>query len=46
MSVLQIDFETRSTSPLPDVGAHRYAQDPTTDVWTMAWAFDDEEPEA
>jgi DNA polymerase len=39
--VLHRDFETRSTIDLPDVGAWRYAADPTTDVWCVAYAVDD-----
>ena len=42
---LSIDFETRSTLDLKDVGVYRYAAEPTTDIWCMAFAFDDEEPE-
>lgn len=45
MSVLSIDFETRSTVDLKKSGVYVYAQHPTTDIWCMAWAFDDEEPE-
>lgn len=44
MKVLHIDFETRSTVDLPDTGVYVYAADPTTDVWCMAYAIDDEEP--
>jgi DNA polymerase bacteriophage-type len=44
LTTLSIDFETRSTVDLKTQGAYRYAEDPTTDVWCMAWAFDDEEP--
>ena len=43
---LSIDFETRSTTDLPKAGVYRYSQDPNTDVWCMAFAFeDDEEPQ-
>lgn len=45
MSTLSIDFETRSAADLKECGAYIYAKHPTTDVWCMAWAFDDEEPE-
>jgi DNA polymerase len=45
LSVLSLDFETRSTLELKDVGVYKYAQHPTTDVICMAYAFDDEEPE-
>lgn len=41
MTTLHIDFETRSTADLKDVGLDNYARDPSTDVWCMAWAFDD-----
>lgn len=43
--ILGIDFETRSTVDLPKSGVYPYAAHPETDVWCMAWAFDDEEPE-
>lgn len=42
---LTIDFETRSTLELPEVGVHKYATHASTDVWCMGWAFDDEEPQ-
>lgn len=45
MSILSIDFETRSTVDLKKAGVYVYAAHPTTDIWCMAWAFDDEEPE-
>lgn len=45
MSELSIDFETRSTIELKKTGVYKYAQHPSTDIWCMAWAFDDEEPE-
>ena len=41
MPVLHRDFETRSTLDIQDVGAWRYAADPTTDVWCAAYAVDD-----
>jgi DNA polymerase len=44
LSILSIDFETRSVLELPDVGVYVYAEHPTTDIWCMAWASDDEEP--
>lgn len=40
--VLSIDFETRSLSDLRRTGVHVYAEDPSTRVICMAWAFDDE----
>ena len=42
MSVLSIDFETRSTIPLKKTGVYPYAAHATTDIWCMAWVFDDE----
>src|SRR5262249_36716804 len=39
--VLHRDFETRSTLDLTEVGAWRYAAEPTTDVWCCAYAVDD-----
>jgi DNA polymerase len=42
MTVLSIDFETRSAVDLRKAGAHRYAEDPSTDIWCLCWAFDDE----
>ncbi len=43
--ILHLDFETRSTLELPDVGLDRYAAHPTTDAWCMAWAFDEDAPQ-
>jgi DNA polymerase len=42
MPVLHRDYETRSTVDLKAVGAARYAADPSTDVWCVAYAVDDE----
>lgn len=42
---LHIDFETRGVLDLKKVGLHRYARDPNTDVWCMAWAQDDRDPD-
>jgi DNA polymerase bacteriophage-type len=39
--ILHRDIETRSTIDLTDVGAWRYAGDPTTGVWCVAYAVDD-----
>ncbi len=44
MTTLHIDFETRSELDLKEVGLHRYARHPSTDVWCMAYAFGDDEP--
>jgi DNA polymerase len=40
---LYIDFETRSECDLPARGVYNYAQDPSTQVLCMAYAFDDED---
>lgn len=42
MTVLHLDFETRSAADLKAVGLDNYARDPSTDVLCMAFAFDDE----
>lgn len=39
---LHVDFETRSAVDLKKAGAYVYAADPSTDIWCMAYAFDDE----
>lgn len=41
MRTLSIDFETRSAVDLPDANVYVYFDDPTTDVWCMAFAFSD-----
>lgn len=41
MTTLHIDFETRSAVDLKKTGVHRYAEDPSTDVWCAAFAVDD-----
>ena len=38
MSAIFIDFEARSTISIVDVGAHVYAEHPTTEVLCAAWA--------
>jgi DNA polymerase len=43
MTKLWIDFETRSKCDLKSKGVYNYAQDPTTDVLCMSYAFDDGE---
>lgn len=40
---LWIDFETRSRCDLPSRGVYNYAQDPSTEVLCMSYAFDDED---
>ena len=44
MTTLSVDFETRATVDLRKTGVYPYAMHPDTDIWCMAWAFDDEEP--
>ena len=41
--ILYIDFETRSHCDLKKHGVYNYAQDATTDVLCMSYAFDDED---
>ena len=41
--MLWVDFETRSHCDLKKHGVYNYAQDITTDVLCMSYAFDDEE---
>lgn len=41
-SILHIDFESRSTVDLQEVGLDNYARHSHTDIWCMAYAFDDE----
>lgn len=43
MSILWIDFETRSRCDLTSRGVYNYAEDPSTDVLCMSYAFDDDE---
>ena len=40
--ILHLDFETRSRIDLPKVGAHRYAQDESTEALCAAFAVNDE----
>ena len=42
--IVSIDFETRSAVDLRKTGVYVYADDPSTDIWCMAYAFGDEEP--
>lgn len=42
MPVLVEDYETRSVLDLTDVGAAVYAEHPTTDVWLIGYAVNDE----
>lgn len=41
MTTCSVDFETRSTLDLRKTGVYPYAEHPDTDVWCMAYAFDD-----
>ena len=40
---LWVDFETRSACDLKAAGVYNYAQDASTEVLCMSWAFDDDE---
>jgi DNA polymerase len=42
MKMLFLDIETRSECDLIFHGLRRYAEDPTTEIICMAYAFDDE----
>lgn len=39
---LYCDYETRSKVPIGLEGAYRYAMHPSTGIYTLGWAFDDE----
>jgi len=41
MTILTIDFETRSPVDLKTAGLHNYATDPRTEVLCLGWAVDD-----
>jgi hypothetical protein len=43
MTKLWVDFETRSRCDLRSRGVYNYAQDASTDVLCMSYAFDDED---
>jgi len=43
MTILWLDFETRSRCDLPAKGVYNYAQDASTDVLCMSYAFDDDD---
>ncbi len=43
MTILWLDFETRSRCDLRTHGVYNYAQDPSTQVLCMSYAFDDED---
>lgn len=40
---ITLDFETRSEADLKKVGTARYAEDPSTEVKMMCWAYGDED---
>lgn len=42
---LHLDFETYSEANIKDVGAFRYAEDPSTEILITGWSIDDGEPE-
>lgn len=42
MTTLHLDFESFSAVELKKTGVYAYAAHPTTDIWCMAYAFDDE----
>lgn len=42
--IVSIDFETRSAVELTKTGVYVYADDPSTDIWCVAYAFDNEDP--
>ena len=43
VTILWIDFETRSRCDLPAKGVYNYAMDASTDVLCMSYAFDDDD---
>lgn len=43
MTFVSVDFETRSTVDLRKTGVYPYAADPSTDIWCMSYAWDEEE---
>lgn len=43
MKILWLDFETRSRCDLTTKGVYNYAQDASTDVLCMSYAFDDDD---
>ena len=43
VSILWVDFETRSRCDLPARGVYNYAQDGSTSLLCMSYAFDDDE---
>lgn len=45
MTRLHLDYETASEANLKKTGGYRYAEDPSTRVLMLGWAYDDDEPE-
>jgi DNA polymerase len=45
MRELHLDWETYSEVDLTKCGAHKYAEDESTDILCAAWAFGDDEPQ-
>ena len=43
MTILWVDFETRSRCNLPERGVYNYAMDLSTEVLCMSYAFDDDD---
>lgn len=43
MAFAVIDFETRSAAELDACGVDAYAENPSTGIWCMGWAIDDED---
>lgn len=43
MKICSVDFESRSAVDLRKTGVYVYAEDPSTDVWCMAFSWDGED---
>ena len=43
MTTLHLDIESFSECDLKESGAHKYAEDPSTELLCFGYAFDDEE---
>lgn len=43
MTIVSVDFETRSAVDLRKTGVYVYAEDASTDVWCMAYSWDGED---
>ena len=44
LTTVRLDFETRSRADLKKVGAYRYAEDPSTEVLSLAYSIDGRPP--